>query len=194
MLDAVLMPEWEYRIYSYDASWLPGHEMASLRDGQGDHVFVLFSGAGAILKGFAHESPMTPFRHTPPRVWPGVLDDVPDVFSSCLDEPAFEMSATTFCFWRTSTDDGWSEGDIERPGGDYVDGARELLGVVASCDPRAYAEYAQEYFERDVRVDAVERVYALEPLTRELVRELSDEVSWEGLREDAVSIGYALDS
>src|SRR5262245_65269722 len=71
--------------------------MASMRNGQGDDFFILFNNSGAIIKGFDHESPMSPYAHKPKRVWPGVLDDVPDVFRSFLDEPAFTIEDTTFC-------------------------------------------------------------------------------------------------
>nr|WP_145406144.1 hypothetical protein [Paenibacillus xylanexedens] len=33
MLDAILMPEWQYRYYSYNAHWDVNEQMASLRDG-----------------------------------------------------------------------------------------------------------------------------------------------------------------
>lgn len=96
LLDAILCPDWEGRYYSFNARWTPGCAMASMRDGQGDAYFLLFSAAGAALKGFAHESPMSPYRVDPPRVWPGVLDDVPSAFADFLAEPAFSMQDTTF--------------------------------------------------------------------------------------------------
>ena len=31
--------------------------------------------------------------------WPGVLDHVPTKFAQSINEPAFMMRDTTFCFW-----------------------------------------------------------------------------------------------
>ena len=62
LLDAILSPEWQYRFFSFNAGWDSArHErMASMRDGSGDEYFAVFSPVGGILKGFAHESAMSP--------------------------------------------------------------------------------------------------------------------------------------
>jgi hypothetical protein len=51
MLDAILMPEWEYRYYSFNSKWDTGEHMASMRDGQGNQFFALFDNKGLIIKG-----------------------------------------------------------------------------------------------------------------------------------------------
>src|SRR5436309_2216272 len=56
MLDAVLMPDWQYRYYSFDSKWAPGEQMASMRGGSGNSYFILFNRHGAILKGYDHEA------------------------------------------------------------------------------------------------------------------------------------------
>lgn len=56
MLDAILMPEWQYRYYSFNAQWRQGEMMGSMRNGSGDELFALFNIHGAFLKGFAHET------------------------------------------------------------------------------------------------------------------------------------------
>lgn len=35
MLDTILMPEWEYRYYSFNSKWYLDEMMASMRDGSG---------------------------------------------------------------------------------------------------------------------------------------------------------------
>jgi hypothetical protein len=107
VLDAILMPEWQYRLFSFNSRWSKGEQMGSMRDGQGDDLFAHFTKAGCFLKGFAHESPMTPYREQPKRVWPGVLDSVPKTFAKSLAEPAFSMEDTTFCIWRLNGDPAW---------------------------------------------------------------------------------------
>src|SRR5438874_2641179 len=116
MLDAILMPEWQYRYYSFNSQWAPGEQMASMRDGSGDEWFCLFESAGAALKGFDHESAMSPWGNDDHAIWKGVLDEVPPVFARFLNEPAFSMKDTTFCIWRTNQDAVWRVGAIEFPG------------------------------------------------------------------------------
>src|SRR6202035_3695076 len=53
VLDAILSPDWQYRYYSFNSRWAAGKQMASMRNGEGDHYFILFSQHGAILKGYA---------------------------------------------------------------------------------------------------------------------------------------------
>jgi hypothetical protein len=63
MLEAIMSPDWEYRYYSFDSKWGLDEMMASMRNGQGDDFFILFNNNGAIIKGFDHESTMSP-AHT----------------------------------------------------------------------------------------------------------------------------------
>jgi len=85
---------------------------------------------------------MSPYAHIPKRVWPGVLDDVPDVFRDFLDEPAFTIEDTTFCFWRRSEDSCWRIGNIAYPKGPDPDGSDQLL-VMLDGKPEAYREFAE---------------------------------------------------
>jgi hypothetical protein len=44
------------------------------------------------------------------RLWPGVLDEVPDVFRSCVEDPVFSydgLHRVIACMWR-ETEDAWS--------------------------------------------------------------------------------------
>jgi hypothetical protein len=120
MLDAILSPEWEYRYYSFDASWGPAQELASMRNGSGDDYAIVFSPAGAWVRVFDHESPMSPWALEPPRPWPGVLDTVPTAFQACVQEPAFTLDGVVMvsvCLWRQTTDDRWQTGVIDFPAG-----------------------------------------------------------------------------
>lgn len=41
MLDAILMPDWEYRYFSFNKEWNINQYMASMRDGEGSHYRCL---------------------------------------------------------------------------------------------------------------------------------------------------------
>jgi hypothetical protein len=193
LLDAILSPEWEYRFFSFNAAWdnSSNERMASMRDGSGDAYFSVFSPAGGILKGFAHECLMSPWASGEKKVWPGLLDEVPPQFSAFLSEPAFSMADTTFCLWRRLEDSIWSCGRIDYPEGDDPDGSENLLWML-DADPFTYQEFAERYYERPVNVEIVRHIYEHTPLTEALARELNDGIEWDALQKDALEIGYPI--
>jgi len=192
MLDAILSPEWVYRYFHFNPNWDPatGDRMASMRNGSGDEYFLLFTAAGAILKGFDHESPMSPWTRTEKTVWPGVLDRVPKEFAAFLAEPAFSLEDTTFCIWRRASDSAWHCGPIAFPEGQDPDGSERLLWALDG-NPAAYAEWAHEYFDKRPDLDAVHQVFQHEPLTPALLAKLSSQKSMAEALHDAEEIGYA---
>lgn len=212
ILDAILSPDWESRYYSFNSKWSDGEMMASMRDGSGDDYFILFNSHGAIIKGFAHESPMSPFGNEPPKVWRGVLDDVPIEFQDFLSEPAFSIEATTFCTWRRYSDSSWQIGDIAYPKEldprtieavqalqqtsgvvyptlDDPDGSEELLSILDG-EPSTYHGFATYYFEKEISLSAVQHIYEHKSLIQEIISELNAEVSEDKLRDDIEEIGY----
>jgi len=195
VLDAILSPEWQYRYYSFNAHWTPNEQLASMRNESGDEYSLLFTPVGAIMKGFDHESPMTSYRHDPPRPWPGVLDHVPAVFAGFLAEPAFMIADVSFCIWRMVSDDRWRIGPIDFPDGSDPDGSVRLLSILDG-DPRTYLAFAEEYFDNEAPdplsfpLNLIERVYRHELLTEEIVSGLNPEISLADVREDVAEIGY----
>jgi hypothetical protein len=189
ILDVIMSPEWEFRYYSFNSKWGEGEMMASMRDGSGDEYFILFNHYGAIIKGFAHESLMSPYATESGKIWSGVLDDVPSEFQAFLSEPAFSIEDTTFCIWRKYTDSSWQVGGIDYPEGGDPDGSEELLFILDG-QPYTYKEFAEEYYEREVDISAVEHIYQHEPLTHEIVATLNTDVSLDELEADVEEIGY----
>lgn len=189
MLDAVLMPEWDNRYYSFDAHWGDSEMLASMRNGSGDAYAILFTDAGAIIKGFAHESEMGRHAAESGGPWPGVVDNVPPEFRPLLDEPAFPLEETSFCVWRRADGNAWEVGEIRFPPGEDPDGSLSLLSILDG-NPRTYQEWAEEYDERSVPLAAVEAVYRHQPLDGRLLGELNPDVSAHDLSDDAQEIGY----
>jgi hypothetical protein len=69
-----------------------------------------------------------------------------------------------------------------------------LFEVLLDGRPEAYQEFAEEYYEVAVDLEAVRHVYALRPLTRHVVSLLNPELDLPDLAEDLAAIGYpALD-
>ncbi|WP_329084197.1 MULTISPECIES: hypothetical protein [unclassified Streptosporangium] len=196
MLDAIMSPEWEYRFYSFDSRWSPVEEMASMRDGCGNDYSIVFSPTGAYARGFDHESPMSPYRVTPPVPWPGLFDRVPEAFHPLVTEPAFSdqdgTPQATVCFWREQADTEWRSGAIEAlPEGVKDDRSAEwLFDVLVDGRPEAYQQFAEDYYEVAVDIEAVRHIYALQPLTQSVVSSLNPDVDLSSLEGDLAQIGY----
>lgn len=189
MLDAIIMPEWDYRYYSFNCKWAEGEQMASMRNGQGDRWFCAFGLPGAFIKGFDHESEMSPWNMETPKVWPGVLDSVPEDFKAFDTEPAFSMDVTTFCTWRGVRDAQWNTGKISYPDGDDPDSSAGMLSILDG-NPNTYKEWAQDYYESPISLSAVQQIYGRSPLTRGLVQELNATTDSESVSADAAEIDY----
>ena len=190
MLDAILCPEWQFRYYSFNAAWAAREQMGSMRNGSGDYFFAHFGPAGCWLKGFAHEYPMSPYRENPKRVWPDVLDAVPDEFAACLREPAFNLQDVTFCVWRRYSDRSWQLGPVVFPTDHSDPDGSEFLLSDLDGRPESYEAWATDYYEREVRLAAVQHVYKHRPLSPEVVAQLNPELLLADLVSDINEIGY----
>ncbi len=190
MLDAIIEPEWAMRYYSFDAFWAKGQQTAFMRDGSGDDYAILFDDDGkTLIKGFAHECAMSPYRCTPKTLWPGVMDDVPLAFDGFFSTSAFASYDTTFCLWHTPEDEVWQRGAIEFPDGEDPDGSAALLAVLDG-KPETYRRWAQEYYERKLDLAAIAQIYQHQPLSRAIVESLNEQLSLDDVAEDAAEIGY----
>jgi hypothetical protein len=169
--------------------------MASMRDGSGGEWSIVFSSAGAFLRGFDHESTMSPYMNDG-ALWPGLIENVPDVFAPYLTEPAFSHGSTlvaTVCVWRQAGDDRWHVGDLALPPGGDPDGAGWLFEVLVDATPDAYQRLTEENYELEVDLGAVSAVFGLEPLTDEVVQLLNPDVTLGQLADDLAQIGYPND-
>ena len=188
-LDSILSRDWEYRYYSFNSKWDTDEQMGSMRNGQGDELFALFNKTGCFIKGFDHESPMSPYRDVGKKVWDGVMDKVPQEFFECLTEPALNIKDTTFCIWRRKNDDHWQRGSIAFPEGKDPDGSVYLLTLL-NGNPETYQAWAEEYYEMEISLEAVRKIFEHVPMHVALVKALNADVSLEDLNEDLREIGY----
>ncbi|MFD8755558.1 hypothetical protein ACFV0O_31975 [Kitasatospora sp. NPDC059577] len=179
VLDAVLSPDdWGGRYYSYDSRWSEDEALGSMRDGQGNDWFVLFSPVGVYGRSFDHEVPTT--------LKP--LAAVPEEFRGCVEQlgagDEAEPVATAF-FWRAPGDAAWQ--------GDAVDGgAAGPFALLLDVSAEAYRDWAEEYFEPEQApsLAAIEHVLALRPLTPAVVAALNPDTDLAELAGDLAEIGY----
>jgi len=184
-MDALLSPEWEYRYYSFNSGWSEAEQMASMRDGSGDHYFMLFTGGGAVAKCFAHEIGASQ------RV-PVSLTDlhrvIPERYQSFLSEPAVSMDAVSLLTWFDVEQQVWlqispDESTTEHP-------ADSLMEMLSAAQPGTYVDWAQEYFEREIPTEAVAAIFAHQPLTDTLITAFNDDLSLVDVLDECREIGY----
>ncbi len=190
VLDSILCPEWDSRLYSYNAHWAIGEEMASMRNGCGDEYYILFNSHGCFIKGFAHEAAMSSWGTTNQRPWQGILDKVPIEFESGLNEPAFSMDNISFCIWRTLTDKKWEIGSFDFADDDDPDGSEYLLELFDG-NPASYVNFATDYFEVKLNLSTVAKIYEHKPLDLNMIYNLNPDADLEQIKADLLEIGYA---
>ncbi|HPH64198.1 MAG TPA: hypothetical protein PLF40_00560 [Kofleriaceae bacterium] len=189
-LDAILCPEWEHRYYSFNAQWAPNEQMASMRNGCGDEWFMLFDAQGRVgLKGFAHESDAwaqgrNAYSATLQRA-------VPSTLYGFAKEPAFRWDCTTFVY--VAADPHVAPQRLHAtPAIDALDNGAEVFLQHLTGDAASYVVYAAEYFEIQVDVALVGHVFALKPLTDEVVAALGSERTLDELADDLKEIDYPM--
>jgi hypothetical protein len=188
-LEAVFSVQYGEPTFTFHPQWTRSQQMGAIKNGSGDELFAHFLTRGCFIKGFAHESEMTPYKKNPPQLWPGLLTAVPKEFECSLREPAFDMPSTTFAIWRLNDDPAWSKDDIEYPNHEYADGSSELLRPLTYSHAE-FAAWLSENFEVDVNTAIVESVFAGRPLSESQMVELNPSQPLHALREAVRATGF----
>ena len=185
VLDAVLSPDWQHRYYSFQADWDDSEWMASMRDASGDHWFMIgIDTVGLAIKVLAHESEA--YAAGSPN--PLLIDAIPTQFhGSFRDEEAFELEDVSFVAWCWEKDMRWKYARTGLP-----DGAEPLLNTL-SWGADAYRRWAGDYYKQPVSAAVVDAIFAGEPLTESLARQLNPTARWNQIRNEVAETGYPIE-
>ncbi|MFK8160831.1 MAG: hypothetical protein AB8H12_00065 [Lewinella sp.] len=209
-LEAIICQDWEYRYYSYQSGWSETEELFEMRNGQGDQMLILFSEQGTCINGFAHESEMNGWKRAKQNqkksffqklygsreklvqeLPKGLVDDLPKVFNDFIFDEPIKSIGTTFCIWRTTTDQEWIMGNTPSFDNKYGNGSSYLLQLLDGS-PMSYKRWAEDYYEEiDLNLEAIEKLYNQTVLTKELIISINPEIEdIESLKSDLQEIGY----
>ncbi|MEV6964660.1 hypothetical protein AB0M47_06045 [Hamadaea sp. NPDC051192] len=191
-LEAVASPEWQSRYYSFDPRWADGEQMASMRNGSGDEYSIVFTGAGVFLRGFAHESNMSPAANDE-ELWPGLLDGLPGVFQAQASEPAFSYEGhleATFCAWREHADVQWRTGEVVDDPAVLLRDGSEMVEILCDGTGQAYQKFAEDYYERRFDLATIAQIYAGRPLTETMVASLNTDTTLAEIADEVTAMGY----
>ncbi|MBE1555555.1 hypothetical protein [Sporosarcina limicola] len=156
-LDIIFCEEDWLRYYNFDSQWAPNVSLATIDNGSGDNLFILFASEGVIMKGFDHESGLSPYAREEDEVFPSIYDQTPASLLALLDDEAFEKEDVTFCIWREINDTTWRKGDVQIPK-DEEDGSEFLLSMIVKT-PEDYVEWAQDYYDIPISIEVIKKIY-----------------------------------
>ncbi len=169
LLDIVMCDEDWIRCYHYHPDWSTDEVMAKFDDDSGDHMYVLFKGTEAIIKGFDHESPLSQFAQDGSSICPQIYDKVPNNLMELVDDEAIEKEVVTFCIW--CTENQWKTGNV----GDSKkedDGSAYLLDKI-HFKPEDYVQWAEDYYECDFDLEIISALYDGAQFTTEIISNLN---------------------
>lgn len=170
-LNIILCQEEWLRYHSFVQEWKENSSLAKIDNGAGDHLYILFAPEGTILKGFDHESPLSPHAQVEYGIWPGIYEGLPVSLSSLLADEALQSEDVTFCIWREASDSNWQIGNVEVPDGED-DGSGFLLGTIFPTAER-FVDFAQGYFEIKLPLDIVTEIYEGAAITSEMILKIN---------------------
>ncbi len=180
VLDAILSPEWEFRYFSYNCQWSENEELLQMRNGSGDEMHVLFTQNGCCVNGFAHE-----FESKDKQK---LTLGLPEEFTEFMFGEPIASVGTTFCIWKTDETD-WEVGQLDN----FEDDSETLLQIFDG-NPETYREYASEYFETEIPLETIAKIYNGETLSKESVLSVAEDFEdWKNLENELAEIDYPFD-
>jgi len=195
-LDVILCDEAWLRVHRFEQAWRPGLDLGEIVNGAGDHLYVLFTEAGVLIKGFDHESPLSPHAREDGEIWPGMYEEVPETLHAQLRDHQDELqySDVTCCLWRRKDASAWHRGEwagiytvdeVDRDGG-----ASYLMGYLYDS-PQSYKEWAEDYFEpsQPLSLDIVSQMFDASQVELPWITELNPDRQVQEAVDDLLKMG-----
>ncbi len=196
VLDIVMTDEEDswLRLINYYKNYNDDVDMVKIDNGSGDHMYIMFSKHGTIIKGFDHESELSPYANDEGNIAKGIYDFVPDELMNLLSDESVERDDVTFCIWRSKNDPLWKKGkDLVSEGYKYgVDGEVFLLGFIFDT-AESWLDWAKDYFEEDaekLHLSFVKNVYDLKIEKKEIEKMIDQDRDIEKVIDELKQIGY----
>jgi hypothetical protein len=120
-LEVILSPDPRFRFFAFEPEWRPAAKLASMNNGSGDDYGIVFTQHGTVVRGFDHESELSPWARPDQKVDPALLVGYPANLQWIIDDAAFRLEGgpetnLTFCFWRVDAAASWNCGSVEDVG------------------------------------------------------------------------------
>lgn len=164
--------EYDGSVYHCNTDWNAGVSLFTIDDGGGDHFHVLFSQDGCIIKGFGHESDLSPYNYEDDESYPDYrfYENCPHEFYELLDDESLERDLLTFCAWHANEDGCWQAQSINALA-DWRDGSADFLEYVSNLDE--YADWLSAYYETDIYTETLLDLYNGAAITEDIISMLN---------------------
>lgn len=159
-------------------------------DGAGNEAVMSFSPVGAVIRGFDHESLLSPWAREPMHLWPGLDDGLPEPLRRTPTIMIDGIESVTFCIWWARGAAEWSVGTVEPPRGGYADpdGSEYLLRPTSGVEEAH--RFLTEYYELDLPEELVSGLFSEAPLGGELLGQLAVRRSVTDVEGEATRLSY----
>ena len=145
IIEAMMTDEDWLRRFHFTENWKIGIDMANFSNGSGDDMYILSGNSGVIIKGFDHESDVSPYMRDDHSPWPGMYDGVPDDLMRYMDDASICNQDVTFLHWFSFDSNEWRRGPVEFPNG-ITDGSEWMIPLIP-LTAEDYIRDAANYFE-----------------------------------------------
>lgn len=163
--------------------------VGEMDNGQGDSCRLIFATVGMVISGFAHEAVTSSLRNSGP--YEGTYEGFPDEFAK-MYEHLLDEEDVSFCAWYLNSEGSWQRGRVELPDDEEDPDGSEHIFEYLPFDPLLYAKLEGEYYGREFDIEAVQAIYAHEPLTEDLIKRVNPHCSY--ARDSVIfrDIGYPI--
>ena len=193
ILDIIITPEhdaWR-RLVSYEYDKTKRCDRFHISNDSGDHLYVLMSPDGAIIKGFDHESCLSPYQNDEEPTAESIYANVPAELLALLDEET-EKNDVTFCIWQKPGEVHWHQNSIALPAYCFdsdrtqpEDGGQAFLMSYIFAGADEWYEWASIYYElREEAWDAAARLYETGEITRSMMEDLNPERDYDTIIDE----------
>ncbi len=164
-----------------------------ISSGSGDGASAWLTDAGCVVRGFDHESDLSPWMAAERRIWPGLLDGLPAGLAAGPRLSVHDgVEDLTFVLWWHG-DGPWQTGTLppEDPTNDGTDGSHFLLNALVSDD--GGLAFLSDYYETDMPQGLLSRFPDADTVDPRAITDLPNRRRLDAIAEELGLLGIRLE-
>jgi len=160
LVERMLDPTDEFRRFEHFPEWSQQVQVATFQSGGGDHLVVIRAGSSSAIKGFAHESPSSPYAQPGLKPLAGMYMGMPGELMRAVEAVNLPPDDVTFALWQEQPSRIWTRG---------ITGSEDGLDALLIHIPlsgQGCIDRWEEVLERDLTIQergAIWELYGTEP-------------------------------
>lgn len=183
-LDIIMGKEEYIRYYSYNPNWGADEEVFEMADGSSQRMLILFGPHGCVISGIDED--LYDWKNNSPKI-EDLTKGLPAFFYEFMFEEPVKSLKSTFCIWNT---DGVNWNRSMLIADEIEDGSNEMLSALDG-NPQTYVDFCEWYYEKDIPVYVVEKIFGGEPITLDMIKSLNpDREDIDVIKKELLEMGY----